>query len=51
MDEVIKRAYSQKSTLMSIFRNSVVGDRQKVLPHLVVFLGSGGDFIGYLLGG
>ena len=32
-------------------RNSVVGDRQKVLPHLAVFFGSDGDFIGYLLGG
>lgn len=51
MDEVIKRAYSQKSTLMSIFRNRVVGDRQKVLPHLTIFLGSGSDFVGYLLGG
>ena len=36
---------------MSIFRNSVVGNRQKVLPHFAVFLGSGGDFVGYFVGG
>lgn len=32
------------------FRNSTVGNDLGDSPHLVVFLGSGGDFVGYLLG-
>ncbi len=51
MNEGIKCVYSQKSTFMSIFRNSTIDKRLDNLPHLAVFLGSGGDFIGYLLGG
>lgn len=36
---------------MLIFRNSTIGNDLGDSPHLAVILGSGGDFIGYLLGG
>jgi hypothetical protein len=43
MDDGIKCVYSQKSTFMPIFRNSIIDKRLGNSPHFAVFLGSGGD--------
>lgn len=36
---------------MLIFRNSTIGNDLGDSPHFAIFLGSGGDFIRYFLGG